>query len=197
MRSRSLPFLSLPTARARRFGLAACTDGSYRGRDLALGAREQMANLPLNSRDLSQLISLQPGRRTSAPRRIDGSEVQTAHGQLPSGVTGATLGLEAVQEVKILMSNYSAQHGRSAGATVVAATRSGTNDLHGSSCWYHRDDSLDARNDFDPEKPGFKRNQFGASLGGPVAVRFGLERSQEFRRCRIRPGDFRRLSGDE
>lgn len=158
----------------------------------ALVAREQMADLPLNSRDFSQLISLQAGttnvraaegghrsgygarisvsgsRPSSNVFTIDGSEVQTAHGQLPSGVTGATLGLEAVQEVKILMSNYSAQHGRSAGATVVAVTRSGTNDFHGSSYWYHRNDSLDARNYFDKEKPEFTRNQYGASLGGPL-----------------------------
>jgi len=158
----------------------------------ALVAREQMADLPLNSRDFSQLISLQAGttnvrgaeggfrsgygarisvsgsRPSSNVFTIDGSEVQTAHGQLPSGVTGATLGLEAVQEVKILMSNYSAQHGRSAGATVVAATRSGSNELHGSSYWYHRNQDLDARNYFDTEKPDFLRNQFGASAGGPI-----------------------------
>ena len=158
----------------------------------ALVAREQMENLPLNSRDFSQLISLQAGtanvraaegnhrsgygsrisvsgsRPSSNVFTIDGSEVQTAFGQLPSGVTGATLGLEAVQEVKVLMSNYSAQHGRSAGATVVAATRSGTNALHGSSYWYHRNDGLDARNYFATEKPEFLRNQFGASAGGPM-----------------------------
>lgn len=162
------------------------------GEMTALVAREQMADLPLNSRDFSQLISLQAGttnvraaegghrsgygarisvsgsRPSSNVFTIDGSEVQTAHGQLPSGVTGATLGLEAVQEVKILMSNYSAQHGRSAGATVVAVTRSGTNALHGSSYWYHRNESMDARNYFDVEKPEFERNQFGASVGGPL-----------------------------
>ena len=159
----------------------------------ALVAREQMEKLPLNSRDFSQLITLQAGttyvrsvegghrsgygarisvsgsRPSSNVFTIDGSEVQTAFGQLPSGVTGATLGLEAVQEVKILMSNYSAQHGRSAGATVVAATRAGTNALHGSSYWYHRNESLDARNYFAATKPEFTRNQFGVSAGGPVA----------------------------
>ncbi|MBA2306349.1 MAG: TonB-dependent receptor [Acidobacteria bacterium] len=158
----------------------------------ALVAREQMENLPLSSRDFSQLITLQAGttnvraaegghrsgygarisvsgsRPSSNVFTIDGSEVQTAFGQLPSGVTGATLGLEAVQEVKILMSNYSAQHGRSSGATVVAATRSGTNALRGSSYWYHRNESLDSRDYFDEEKPEFLRNQFGASAGGPV-----------------------------
>ncbi|MEO5895556.1 MAG: TonB-dependent receptor [Vicinamibacterales bacterium] len=159
----------------------------------ALVAREQMEKLPLNSRDFSQLITLQAGttyvravegghrsgygarisvsgsRPSSNVFTIDGSEVQTAFGQLPSGVTGATLGLEAVQEVKILMSNYSAQHGRSSGATVVAATRAGTNSLHGSSYWYHRDESLDSRNYFAATKPQFTRNQFGLSAGGPVS----------------------------
>jgi hypothetical protein len=158
----------------------------------SLVTREQMADLPLNARDFSQLISLQAGttqyraqegsrlsgygarisvsgaRPTSNVFTIDGSEIQTAMGQLPSGVTGASLGLEAVREFKVLTSNYSAQYGRSAGATVVAASRSGTNALHGSAYWYHRNDALDARNFFEREKPDFKRNQFGASIGGPI-----------------------------
>jgi hypothetical protein len=158
-------------------------------------AREQMADLPLNSRDFSQLITLQPGTvqhrgdpgagnaagaqgarisisgaRPSSNRFVlDGTEIQTAHGQLPSGVGGVTLGLEAVQEFQVLTSSYSAQRGRSVGGTVVAATRSGTNTLRGSAYLYHRNEGLDASNFFDRgEKPEFTRNQFGGGVGGPI-----------------------------
>ncbi len=158
----------------------------------ALVSREQMADLPLNSRDFSQLINLQAGtmfyrsqqgnrmsgygsrisvsgaRPTSNSFTLDGSEIQTAHGQLPSGVSGAQLGLESVQEFRVLTSNYTAQYGRSAGATIVAATRSGSNEFRGSAYWYHRNDSLDSKNFFDRAKPDFLRNQYGASLGGPI-----------------------------
>jgi hypothetical protein len=163
-----------------------------------LVSREQMADLPLNARDFSQLIALQAGtvhvqtgtvgasgfnagmaggarisisgaRPSSNVFVLDGTEIQTAYGMLPSGVGGATLGLEAVQEFRVLSGNYSAQRGRSVGGTVVAASRSGTNQFRGSGYWYHRNESLDAANFFDDgEKPDFSRNQFGGALGGPI-----------------------------
>ncbi|MBI4483564.1 MAG: TonB-dependent receptor [Acidobacteria bacterium] len=152
----------------------------------------QIGQLPLRARDYSQLITLQAGAvqlrhvqgsgisgfgnriavsgaRTSANAfSLDGINLNTETGQLPSGVTGAALGVEAVREFQVLTSNYSAQHGRAAGANVVAITRSGTNDLHGLAYWYLRNDNLDARNFFDAAKPEFKRNQFGFNVGGPV-----------------------------
>ncbi|MBI4482472.1 MAG: TonB-dependent receptor [Acidobacteria bacterium] len=152
----------------------------------------QISQLPLRSRDFSQLITLQAGAvnlrhvrgsgisgfgnriavsgaRTSANAfSLDGVNLNTETGQLPSGVTGAALGVEAVREFQVLTSNYSAQHGRAAGANIVAITRSGTNELHGTAYWYLRNDNLDARNFFDREKPEFKRNQFGFYLGGPI-----------------------------
>jgi hypothetical protein len=162
----------------------------------SLVSREQMADLPLAARDFSQLIGLQAGtvqvrieagsgqnagaaagarisisgaRPSSNVFVLDGTEIQTAYGILPSGVGGATLGLEAVQEFKIQTNNYSAQYGRSVGGTVVAATRSGTNQLHGTGYWYHRNDAFDSRNFFDVgEKPEFRRNQYGTGIGGPI-----------------------------
>ena len=65
----------------------------------------------------------------------------------------------------------SAEYGRSSGAVVNIATRSGTNDFHGEVFEFFRNESLDARNFFNaerqPQSP-FKRNQFGANLGGPI-----------------------------
>ncbi|HVV43980.1 MAG TPA: hypothetical protein VHC72_02215, partial [Bryobacteraceae bacterium] len=62
---------------------------------------------------------------------------------------------------------YSAQFGGN-GAVVNAITKSGTNALHGSAYEFLRNSVLDARNFFDAQKPPFRRNQFGGSLGGPI-----------------------------
>jgi hypothetical protein len=78
--------------------------------------------------------------------------------------------VEAIREFEILTNNYDATFGRSAGAVINVVTKSGTNDLHGSVFYFHRNDNLDARNFFDAgdSPPEFKRNQYGFSLGGPV-----------------------------
>jgi hypothetical protein len=85
-----------------------------------------------------------------------------------SNITGNSLGVEAIQEFQVLTNTYSAQFGGT-GAAINAASRAGTNDLHGSAYEYLRNSALDARNFFDGAKiPPFRRNQFGGSLGGPI-----------------------------
>lgn len=87
--------------------------------------------------------------------------------------------INTVQEFKVDNSTYSAEYGRNSGAIVNIATRSGTNEFHGEAFEFIRNDVLDARNFFDrcpsanPNckgggRPPFKRNQFGAALGGPI-----------------------------
>jgi carboxypeptidase family protein len=85
--------------------------------------------------------------------------------------------INTVQEFKVDNSTYSAESGRNSGAIVNIATRSGTNQYHGEVFEFIRNNALDARNFFDradtdgdgkANKPPFKRNQFGASLGGPI-----------------------------
>jgi hypothetical protein len=79
--------------------------------------------------------------------------------------------INTVSEFKVDNSTLSAEYGRSSGAVVNIATRSGTNDLHGEVFEFFRHESMDARNFFNaepqPQSP-FKRHQFGANLGGPI-----------------------------
>ena len=84
-------------------------------------------------------------------------------------VEGTSLGMEAIQEFSVLTNTYSAEFGGT-GAAVNAVTKSGTNAFHGSAYEYIRNSVLDSMNYFDVpgEKPTFKRNQFGGSLGGPI-----------------------------
>lgn len=87
--------------------------------------------------------------------------------------------INTVQEFKADNSTFSAEYGRNSGAIVNIATRSGSNDYHGEFFEFLRNDALDARNFFNFCPPGlstcknggrppFKRNQFGANIGGPI-----------------------------
>ncbi|MDR3720918.1 MAG: TonB-dependent receptor [Candidatus Acidoferrales bacterium] len=101
---------------------------------------------------------------------LDDTDIRDAldHGAGVS-VMGTSLGMEAIQEFSVLTNTYSAEFGGT-GAAVNAVTKSGTNSLHGSAYEYLRNSVLDSSNYFDApgQKPTFKRNQFGGSLGGPI-----------------------------
>src|SRR5262249_24442923 len=74
-------------------------------------------------------------------------------------------------EVHALTQTFDAEYGRNGGGVIEAVTKSGTNQLHGSLFELHRDASLGAKNYFDLANasiPAFVRNQFGASVGGPI-----------------------------
>jgi hypothetical protein len=87
----------------------------------------------------------------------------------PGGASQELLGVDAVREFNLLTDSYGAEYGKRPGAQVLIVTQSGTNRLHGSLFEFLRNNSLDAPNYFDPgSAPGFQRNQFGGSLGGPV-----------------------------
>lgn len=152
-----------------------------------------VTDLPLNGRSASDLATLEPGvasARTQTtgqaqrgfgnemtisggrPRqndsRLDGISVNDYANGPPGSALGINLGADAVEQFSVLTSNYPAQYGRSSGGIIGASTRSGTNDFHGDLFEYIRNSALDARNFFDAAKPPFRRNQFGASAGGPV-----------------------------
>ncbi len=160
-----------------------------------LVSERQIKELPLNGRSFDNLITLNPsainyplrsaGTSTSngsnfsvAGRRpleniflLNGIEY-TGSSQLsntPGGVSGQLLGVEAVREFNLLTDNYSAEYGKRGGAQVNVVTQSGTNAVHGSIFEFVRNNKLDARNFFDRgSAPAFRRNQFGAALGGPI-----------------------------
>jgi hypothetical protein len=152
-----------------------------------------VSDLPLNGRSASDVAALEPGvatARTQAsgqaqrgfgtqmtisggrPRqndsRLDGISVNDYSNGPPGSALGVNLGVDAVEQFSVLTSNYPAQHGRSSGGIIGVSTRSGTSEFHGSVYEFFRNSALDARNFFDTQKPPFRRNQFGASLGGPI-----------------------------
>src|ERR1700693_3254207 len=87
----------------------------------------------------------------------------------PGGTSQQLLGVDAVREFNVLRDSYGAEYGKRPGGQVSIVTQSGTNQLHGSVYDFLRNNALDAPNYFDQgSAPPFQRNQFGASLGGPV-----------------------------
>src|SRR3954451_18686876 len=147
-------------------------------------------DLPLNGRNALSLQTLIPGAVNQAGARVslsqeDGVSVNGARGNdnnvlldgghnndLYDGTPTAMPNPDALQELRVLSSSFSSEFGRGAGSLVTAVTKSGTNSYHGSVYEYLRNDVLDARSFFGHAglvtKPTLKRNQFGASLGGPI-----------------------------
>jgi hypothetical protein len=87
----------------------------------------------------------------------------------PGGTSQELLGVDAVREFNVLRDNYGAEYGKRPGAQVLIVTQSGTNLLHGSIYEFLRNNAFDSPNYFaNGTVPPFQRNQFGASLGGPI-----------------------------
>jgi hypothetical protein len=102
--------------------------------------------------------------------------VQAAGGALPalsvSGGTNSLVSIDAMQEFRVQTSSFAPEFGRTAGGQISIATRSGTNDFHGTAFDYFRNDVLDGRDWFvnynDLSKPEERQNDFGGVLGGPI-----------------------------
>jgi outer membrane receptor protein involved in Fe transport len=156
---------------------------------------KQMRDLPLNGRSFQQLALLETGvnavnaagndpvggrtpkismngaRPELSSFLLDGTDINDVYNKTPGSVGGVLLGVEAVLEFQVLTNSYSAEFGRAAGGVINAVTRSGTNQIHGSAFEFLRNSALDSKNYFDPATqpiPPFKRNQFGATAGGPI-----------------------------
>jgi carboxypeptidase family protein/TonB-dependent receptor-like protein len=160
--------------------------------------RTQLQEMPLNGRNLYNLIALQPGvtgkgisatfgaggsgndsfSGESAPR-INASgqrdeansftvDDTSTNGVARGGITNLTPNAESVEEVRVVSNNFSAVDGRNSGAQIQVITKGGTNDVHGSGSYYFQNDKLSAKNVFESSVPAFKKNQFGYSIGGPI-----------------------------
>jgi carboxypeptidase family protein/TonB-dependent receptor-like protein len=176
----------------------------------AVVTEKTISELPLNGRNYIDLALLQPGVNnftekdsTSSSNRgtklningmsfrsnsylLDGANMRGYAGTATVSAAETTLGVETIQEFRVVTNAYSADYGRAMGGVISLVTKSGTNAVHGSGFEFFRDSAMDARNYFDrgADPPPFTRNQFGASFGGPIRknrVFFfgGVERLQE------------------
>jgi hypothetical protein len=158
---------------------------------------KEVVSTGLNGRNFTQLIALAPGvsnqtGQDEARVGLSGSVKYSVNGGrveynnfdvdgsdvLNAGLNGAesTLmvypSLDAIQEVKVLTSNYGAMYGRSASGTVLVTTKSGTPTFHGGAYEFLRNEFFNARNYFDQttKAPLYRRQDFGFNVGGPLFI---------------------------
>jgi Carboxypeptidase regulatory-like domain/TonB-dependent Receptor Plug Domain len=146
---------------------------------------QQVTDLPLNGRYFTQLLQLSPGanaigfQRNQMPMfnvngvdntmiffRLDGIE----NNEREFGGANIPVSIDAIQEVKVQTSNFSAEYGRSP-IQVDVAVKSGTNQIHGTAFEFLRNNDLDAPvwSYTGPHTTNLlKRNQFGGMFGGPI-----------------------------
>jgi hypothetical protein len=151
----------------------------------------QVQTLPLQTRNVVELLSIQPGvtqtgevmgaRRDQNNITLDGVDSNDNQNAL-SGMNGTTqnqgfnsaipVPLDSVSEFRVTVAGLDATGGRSSGGQVSLITKSGTNSLHGSAYEYNRNTAFTANNWFNNraglDRPQLVRNQFGATLGGPI-----------------------------
>jgi len=121
------------------------------------------------TRGFGNQLSVSGTRSSQNNYRLDGISINDYTNDAPGGVMGTLSGVDAIQEFSVLTTNYTAEYGKTSGGVINAITRSGTNQFHGDAYEFLRNSALDARNFFDgPAVPPFKRNQFGAAIGGPI-----------------------------
>ncbi len=151
----------------------------------------EVANLPLNGRDFTALMTLVPGSvmtggfgqnslggyETSLAganilldgadaTRIDSQATNPQLGRQESRISRASV--DSIEEFKVMSGTYSAEYGRSYGDIVNVITKSGSNNLHGELFEYFRNDAFDALNFFATQNVPLRLNQFGGNLGGPI-----------------------------
>jgi hypothetical protein len=161
---------------------------------------KRIVDLPLNGRNVYSLAALTPGvfgRRPSTGITLEGFHsvgIFTVNGGrdssnailmdgVPVTVNSNTNNMnantalptvEGVEEFRIQTNSYSAEYGRSGGGVLTIATKSGTNELHGSLFDFLRNSQMDANNFFanaaGRRRGTFQRNEFGASVGGPIYI---------------------------
>ena len=147
----------------------------------------QVENLPLNGRNIYDLVQLAPGAvnvrgvmsENGANTVVNGLRENfngfLINGSSNKGLSGGAVTQpieDTVQEFQQLTLNMSAQYGNSAGSVTNLVTKSGTNDYHGSGWWFNRNDYFDANNFFANQsgtpRQALRFNQFGGTFGGPI-----------------------------
>ena len=156
---------------------------------------KEIGDLPLNGRNYIDLSLLQAGitnsQNSTGPNGfggmmgtvyssngapvisnnflLDGTQITNQSDWGTASFAGTTLGVDGIQEFKVLTSGYDASYGMTMGSELVMISKGGTNQYHGDVFEYLRNSVFNARNFFDGAKiPPLEKNNFGASFGGPI-----------------------------
>lgn len=157
----------------------------------------KISSMPLNGRSYINLLALQPGvspytsdsttsgvgagtlsgDQSNGTQSVNGGRVGS-NGFMVNGANaeegvhnGAAMipNLDSIAQFRIITNNFNAEYGNYSGGQINVVTKSGTNDYHGSLFDFLRNTDLDAKNYFSPSRGVFIQNQFGGTVGGPIA----------------------------
>ncbi len=155
---------------------------------------QQIQNIALKGRDYLGMVRLLPGVVDTANREapgwnnlggitINGSRGGTLNltldgvSSLDTGSQGGPYlapGLDAIGEVKVLLTNYQAEYGRSSGGTINVVIKNGTKDFHGGGFYFKRHEQFNANEYFNNargiDKQRYRFNYWGGNIGGPVII---------------------------
>lgn len=144
--------------------------------------------LPLKSRDAFELLQLQPGVQSTVGAdlfyggdfpgvvSVNGGRARSNNYNVNGGYSSDQFvnapsiqpSPDTIREFRVISHDYAAELGRNSGSVLNVITKSGADRLHGNLYEYLRNDVLNSKGYFDPEKAAFKQNQFGATVGGPM-----------------------------
>ncbi len=163
----------------------------------------QLSTLQLKGRDFMGLLKLLPGvtdtnsRDSPTNNSLTGINIQGGrqgtYNLTLDGVTNLDTGsntgpyfepsMDAIAEVKVLLTNYQAEYGRNSGAAINVVMKSGTRELHGSGYYYKRNEGLNANNFFNNRtsrpRDRYRYDLFGYTVGGPVAIPGKFNRNRD------------------
>ncbi len=147
----------------------------------------QVQNLPLNGRNVFQMINLapgainttglitEPGSRGLTTSVVNGARVNMNNyildGISDKGLSGGSNtqpSVDTVQEFRVDTEALSAEYGSTVGAVTTVVLKSGSNQFHGTAYEFLRNDKLDSREFYEGDRGEFRMNQFGGTLGGPI-----------------------------
>ncbi len=109
-------------------------------------------------------LSIDGQRESSNGFLVDGIDVQ----EHMNGGSSIVANLDSIDEFRVLTNNFDPEYGNYNGGVVTVITKSGSDSFHGNAFEFLRNTALDARGYFDPNRPVFRQNQFGGTLGGPI-----------------------------
>ena len=115
-------------------------------------------------------LALGGGQGGAFAATFDGVSVNTNRQGNTTETSYLTPSLEAITEFAVDTNGFKAEYGQAGGGVISFASKSGTNEVHGSAYDFIRNDYVDARGFFAPTKGVYRQNDFGGSLGGPVWI---------------------------
>src|SRR3984885_10066927 len=148
----------------------------------------EVTQLPLKSRDAFELLQLQPGVQSTLGAdlyfgsnqpgvvSVNGGRARSNNYNVNGGQAGDIFvnapslqpSPDSISEFRVISHDYDADLGRNSGSVINVVTKSGSNRFHGSVYEFFRNNVLNSKGYLDPEKPDFKQNEFGGTLGGSI-----------------------------